>query len=435
MKRKTSSFGKAFLSKKRFVEIAVVLCSVFLVAIPAIAAEHTAQEVSASEVTTASEDDFVLEIYGNANEDDTIDMRDLTYVKLIFFGKKTETELADAKYDGKINPLDFIQIKLIIVGKEKEITFVDAAKRTVTVKKPIERIVVLNTDFADAICVLGERNKVVGVSEGLLKHERYFPEFSKCSNAGGWYTPDIEAILMCNPDTVCVYGKWPKPELLEDKLPETINVIRLDFYRWATLEEEMMKLGYLLGKVENAKEYINWHRRYVDEVVERVSKIPEEDKPTFYIDAGGSTGERKVYKTEIPGGINIAADLEGEYPKVEVEWILEKNPDVIQGVSYKGGYETDDNSKMKAHYEEIIRLPGFKNISAVKNNRVHIISNSFTYGPDCTAAFVTRVKWLNPELFKDMDPQAIHQEYIDRFRGIDFNVYKQGVFVYPPFAS
>jgi iron complex transport system substrate-binding protein len=27
-----------------------------------------------------------LEIYGNANEDDTIDMRDLTYVKLIFFG-------------------------------------------------------------------------------------------------------------------------------------------------------------------------------------------------------------------------------------------------------------------------------------------------------------------------------------------------------------
>jgi iron complex transport system substrate-binding protein len=44
-------------------------------------------------------DTCTLEIYGNANEDDTIDMRDLTYVKLIFFGKKPETELADAKYD------------------------------------------------------------------------------------------------------------------------------------------------------------------------------------------------------------------------------------------------------------------------------------------------------------------------------------------------
>ncbi|RLI05030.1 hypothetical protein DRO22_03350, partial [Candidatus Bathyarchaeota archaeon] len=95
------------------VEIAVVLCSMLLVAIPGIAAEQNTQKVYA----TALEDDYVLGIYGNANEDDTIDMRDLTYVKLIFFGKKPETELADAKYDGKINPLDFVQIKLIIVGK------------------------------------------------------------------------------------------------------------------------------------------------------------------------------------------------------------------------------------------------------------------------------------------------------------------------------
>ena len=72
------------------VEIVVVLCSLFLVALPVIAAEQTTQEVSASasEVTTSSEDDYVLGVYGNANEDDTIDMRDLTYVKLIFFGKK-----------------------------------------------------------------------------------------------------------------------------------------------------------------------------------------------------------------------------------------------------------------------------------------------------------------------------------------------------------
>ena len=61
------------------VEIAVVLCSMFLVALPAIAAEQETQKVSASEVTAASEDDFILEIYGNANEDECIDMRDYTY--------------------------------------------------------------------------------------------------------------------------------------------------------------------------------------------------------------------------------------------------------------------------------------------------------------------------------------------------------------------
>ena len=376
--------------------------------------------------------DHTLCVFGNANEDGTINMQDVTYTELIILEYRDQTELADGKYDGKINMQDVTQIELIILGQEKELTFIDAAENTVTVKMPVERIVVLNTDFADAICALAAKNRVVGVSEGLTKYKRYFPELSGCSNAGGWYTPDIEAILMCDPDTVCVYGKWPKPELLEDKLPDTINVIRLDFYIWATLEEEMMKLGYILGKVENANEYLNWHHGYVTEVEERVSEISEEDMPKYYIDAGGSTGERKVYKSGIPGGINIAADLAGDYPKVEVEWILEQNPDVIQGVSYKGGYETDDDSEMKAHYEGIIGLPGFKeNVPAVKNNRVHIISNSFTYGPDCTAAFVTRVKWLNPDLFEDMEPQAIHQEYIDRFRGIDFDVSEHGVFVYP----
>ncbi|MCK4732556.1 MAG: hypothetical protein KAT65_08860, partial [Methanophagales archaeon] len=73
MKRKTLAL----------LEIAIVLCSVLLVTLPGIAADQTAQKASASEITTASEDDYVLDIYGNANEDDTIDMRDLTYVKLI----------------------------------------------------------------------------------------------------------------------------------------------------------------------------------------------------------------------------------------------------------------------------------------------------------------------------------------------------------------
>ena len=143
-------------------EIAVVLCSVFLVTtLPATAIEQSqaTQKVGASEVTTASEDDFVLGVYGNANEDDTIDMRDLTYVKLIFFGKKPETELADAKYDGKINPLDFIQIKLIIVGKEKELTIIDSADRIVTVKKPLERMV-LGLKISLKRCVLLNRKRI-----------------------------------------------------------------------------------------------------------------------------------------------------------------------------------------------------------------------------------------------------------------------------------
>jgi iron complex transport system substrate-binding protein len=158
-------------------EIAIVLCSVFLVALPGIAAEQNQemQKISASEITTASEGDYVLGVYGNANEDDTIDMRDLTYVKLIFFGKKPETELADAKYDGKINPLDFIQIKLIIVGKEKEITFKSASEtykdipsEAITIRKPVKRIVIAGFESAEVLRALNAADKVVGVGTGRV---------------------------------------------------------------------------------------------------------------------------------------------------------------------------------------------------------------------------------------------------------------------------
>jgi len=37
-----------------------------------------------------------------------------------------------------------------------------------------------------------------------------------------------------------------------------------------------------------------------------------------------------------------------------------------------------------------------------------------------------------PEAFADLDPEAIHQEYITRFLGEDFDLDRDGVFLYPP---
>jgi iron complex transport system substrate-binding protein len=146
-------------------EIAVVLCSVLLVAtLPAIAAEQSQemQKVSVSEVMAASEDDYTLDLYGNANEDDTIDMRDVTYTKLIIFGKKSETKLADAYYDDEVDVLDVVQIKLIILGRESELTIIDSADRTVTVKEPINRVVVFNHGMFVTMRSIKATDKVVG---------------------------------------------------------------------------------------------------------------------------------------------------------------------------------------------------------------------------------------------------------------------------------
>jgi iron complex transport system substrate-binding protein len=90
----------------------------------------------------AAASDYTLEIFGNANEDEVLDMRDVTYIKLVIFGKKPATDFADANYDGKISMLDIGQTKLIILGKEKKLTIIDMNDRTVTVSKPIEGAIV-----------------------------------------------------------------------------------------------------------------------------------------------------------------------------------------------------------------------------------------------------------------------------------------------------
>jgi iron complex transport system substrate-binding protein len=41
-------------------------------------------------------------------------------------------------------------------------------------------------------------------------------------------------------------------------------------------------------------------------------------------------------------------------------------------------------------------------------------------------------KFFYPDLFTDLDPQAIHQEYLTRFQRLDYDLDKHGVFVYPP---
>ena len=448
MKTKNSSFGKAFLSKKRFalVGIAVVLCSLFLVALPVISADQnqTPQKasVSAGIVTTASEDDYVLGIYGNANEDDTIDMRDVTYTKLVIFGKKPETELADAYYDDEVDVLDVVQIKLIILGRESELTLIDSADRIVTVSIPVERIIALTQYTAEGIRALGAKDRIVGIDEWTTTKTTFFPDISKKPSVGSWYAgPDIEQILTLEADTVFTYILYPSPEYLEDKLPPGISVIRFDFLRPPTLVEEMNKLGYILGETENAREYLEWHDKCTGEIEEIVSGIPEAEKPKVFLSWMGSTTATSCTTfsgwwtiCEEAGGINIAADFEEYWPVVELEWVIDQNPEVIVGLSAAGNYGTDDESGMEAEYTgEIMELPGFDHVTAVKTNRVHILSFDVIDGQEQPVGLSYMAKWFHPELFEDLDPRAIHQEFIDNFcPGLDYDVYEQSVFVYPP---
>jgi iron complex transport system substrate-binding protein len=399
MKRVESSFGKPFLSK-RFVVIAIVLCSMLFVALPAT-------------TIAAEEDDFVLGIYGNANEDDTIDMRDLTYVKLIFFGERPETELADAKYDGEINPLDFVQIKLIIVGKEKELTVLqyletppDMIEEPLTICMPIERIVTTSRYACEALCVFGVADKIVGVS-GSSKEMGEIEEFVKDKEEIGRLSSiDIEKVISLEPDIAIAYTLTRRyyPEYEEQLSSAGIPMLQTDLYKPGKYAEEFRVLGWLLERQERAEELINFENGVLDLIKDRVSKIPKSEKPRVcalgtpykelevYIAGSGTSDDRRIVNN---GGVNVFADMEG-YKWVDSEAVLEKNPDVFTKLAHVGGYKAKSSDSLKEVQDLIIGHTGWEYITAVKNGDVYIIcTKAASIHPCIFDSYIA--KWLHPD--------------------------------------
>jgi iron complex transport system substrate-binding protein len=427
------------------VEIVLVLCSVLLVAIPAIAAEQTQtmQKASANTITTASEDDYVLGVYGNANEDDTIDMGDVVYTKLAIFGKKPKTELCDAKYDGRINVLDVIQTKLIILGKEKELTVIDTLDRIVTVNKPIESIVTTFGGQLEIIILLNAADKVVGVDESTLNYNRdFFPEFSEVPCVGWWATPDTEVILKLHPDAVILYGASYKGiDATQDVLESAgITVFRFKCQTPEVYPGEVRKLGYILDKENEAKEFLEFYEKILNSIKEVVEKIQEEDKPKVYIESYKpyTAVTRWIYSASA-GGKNIFAGEPGG--SADPEAVIERDPDIIVKTApwTAGNYDMDvgDTAELKAIREEIMSRPELQSVTAVKNERLYVISvRLLSSGKGSGTRHFIQIayfaKWFHPELFKDMDPKALHQEYLARFRRLDIDLDEKGVFVYHP---
>jgi iron complex transport system substrate-binding protein len=355
----------------------------------------------------------------------------MTYVKLIFFGERPETELADAKYDGEINPLDFVQIKLIIVGKENELTIIDDPPfgKAKTIKMPVARVVAGPSYTPEAIRGIDATDKLVGIALTTAKYDALYPEISKLPTVGKYTEPDIETMLDLKADIFLTYGKSPGIDY-EDKIEDVgIRVIRLSFYGDTELQD-IIKLGYILDKREGAEEYSGYINGYMETVKSRTEGLSEDEKPKvflgqlyqgqYYASGAGSTRDAMC---SMSGGINIAADLPSS-SVVDPEWLVEQNPEFI---IVRGRGSLDD---LKAARDEITNRTELAEVDAVKNGRVYVTRTSIEYVRSFIG-IMHKAKLFHPDLFDDLDPQAIHEVYLDRFQGIPITYEEEGVFFYP----
>jgi iron complex transport system substrate-binding protein len=339
-------------------------------------------------------------------------------------------------------------------AEPETVTIIDAIGREVTIKKPIERIAFTHPTTGEMIKVVGAWDRVVAIDYNA-RNELLFPGANELPLVDGpmcIYDLNFEEMFEAHPD-ILLTVRVPMPgfeDMLAKLEPEIPVVVVGNPNAPEAWTDGVTLLGSILDQEEEAGEFIAWYEEVEADIRGRTAGLSEEEKPRVFFKVPGMSAEQLCTFTnelgfverlfEVTGAINIAADLPstgGWVQNVDPEWILEQNPEVImvqiwemyhQGVF---GFEVDDPSVAEAARNESMNMVVFADSHAAANGEVYLYESMFTVSPRLVVLMAYWARWLHPELFADLDPQAIYQEYLTMFMRIDYDLEKHGVFVYP----
>ncbi len=421
----------------------------------------TTKPTATTQPTTVDELDLSLEIYGNANMDDKIDSKDVTYLQDIISGSAGITTFADANLDGAINQTDIDQVNAIIAGTATQLKLLDGNRKNITLTLPEDRIIVEYIQTAELVRILELQNKVVGVDYCVDKLKSiYFPENGdSIASVGDMYNPDYEAVLNLNPDIILAFNNNTEAKITH--LPG-VDVVYLGlYYPNVTYPEDseyvqaILKAGYIFNRLDQATKYANWLLDLTSTLWTNTHALTTEKTVFITNYPYDPTGTIKAYLTVdtlgqaciLSGGVNIAENvttyLTAASVTVDAEWILSQNPDYILlhtvRYTYSGvtnadpaqGLDVNDATSIATCLQQYLAQEKFANVTAVKNNHVYIISGD---GRNNAMGGALAAVCMQAILYPDqatLNPQTVYQDYITNYLHLNYNLNTQGVYLYP----
>ena len=175
----------------------------------------------------------------------------------------------------------------------------------------------------------------------------------------------------------------------------------------------MRVMGAIFDKEAEAEEYINWYNEKTNNAKNAVKNL---NLPKVYIESTSTSpkiGELGTYgmgagvtqQIRIANGLNVAKGLELEWPKVDWEWVIKQNPEVIILTKYcpaeKLGWDntpSTDSVGLEKIIAEVQARPGASSVSAIKNNKIYVIDAYKLFGTDGVVGLTYLAKIIHPEV-------------------------------------
>jgi len=329
-------------------------------------------------------------------------------------------------------------------GKPLEVT--DSSGQTVTLYRPLRRVVTFSGESLETLRSLGfDMENVVAVDKYSHEKSTFFPECRDKANVGSIWSPDMEQVLSVRPDAVFLYAtiSIAACDDIQRKLEASspgIRVFRFDCFKPATYPGEIRTIASMINESGRGEEFASFYESTMGRIRDGTAGIPDSEKVRVYFEywfdyttVSAKAGYNE--KTELAGGMNPFATGTGEYPVVDPEAIIVTDPEIVvklagQGLAV-GGYSGHDIAALEAIRSALTERPGWSRVSAVEDGRVYVIHSDILGGAQHFIGTAYLAKWFYPDRFADLDPHAVHQRYLNEFQGIDFDRASEGTFVYP----
>jgi iron complex transport system substrate-binding protein len=208
------------------------------------------------------------------------------------------------------------------------LTVTDYVGRSISLAQPVKRIIALSPHIVENVFSAGAGDLLVGVES----YADYPEAVHNIQKVGGIQGFSLEAIISLQPDLVIVWPSFISPMVLQ-KILDLGFTVYLDEPRQLTdIAKSIHDIGVLTGREAMSQKAVN---NYLAQLADLQQQYAHRKSVSLFYEIWNQplqtiNGQHIISDVmRLCGGRNIFAEAETIAPKVSLESVLARNPDVI----------------------------------------------------------------------------------------------------------